>query len=355
MSTSLDSFSIELQRLYGLERSLEIQLEGLATDVSIETLDGVRIGECRDRLFSAIDRHREETTTHSNRLEAVFEAIGERPTNREVAEYEGWLADTQQFTNIVLNDAIRPLYYLGAMLALEELERSSYELAIGLAATSGHSDIVDVLEGNLDDEYAMLADLEDLADGEPIDSLLEAVEVDSNDRRSLDRGSHGLQSITVETLDDIVIYQLAKTGYAEESAVDLFETMAEGVESDDLADIFDERSRHARARTDRLEKISDALGMCPTSSRCHTADGIVDARHHRLETADGHGDRIDLETCLTVERLQRRQYEGLRLFASRLDPDGTAVSLLEQTATEQRNAIEELESLEALCVIPPEK
>ena len=197
----------------------------------------------------------------------------------------------------------------------------------------------------------MLEDLTTLADGDPVASLLEAIEVGPNGRASLDRSRRGVQSMNVETLDDALLYRLSSAYDAEGKLADFFDDLVADADRDDLADAFAERRDHARTRADRLEAVFEALGAEPTTKRNRAVDGLLAARQERRESLpDGSVAAFDLGTAVAAERVQRRCYEELCALAERIDGASDAVDALERTADEERDAVEALEAFDAATV-----
>ncbi|WP_226482036.1 ferritin-like domain-containing protein [Natrinema amylolyticum] len=189
-TTPHDALATELERLYYVERELCDELQTLAADVSVDVLDDGRATDCREQLRETIDDHCDETQRHCERIERAFDALGEEPTTRRVPEFDGLLADKEKFNNVVLNDELRPLYYLETALKLEALECTVYETAMALANSLEGEDgegVVDALRPNYDDERAMRTELESLSDGDAVEMLLAATPVGEASRGSLDR------------------------------------------------------------------------------------------------------------------------------------------------------------------------
>ena len=207
-TTPREALTAQLERLYYVERELRSALETLSTDVSIDTLDDMRAFECREQLQYVVDQHREESGAHLERIERAFDALGTEPDTRPVPALDGLLADKEAFNNVVLNDGLRPLFYIQTTLQLEALECTAYETTMALAsaladgesaadrdgdesdadaADGGADAVIDALERNYDDERRMRTDLEELADGEAVRTLLAASPVDDAPRESLDR------------------------------------------------------------------------------------------------------------------------------------------------------------------------
>ncbi|RQG94652.1 YciE/YciF ferroxidase family protein [Natrarchaeobius chitinivorans] len=165
----------QLERLYAVERRLHDELATLSEDVAIDTLDDLRVLECREQLQYVIDRHRTETDRHVERIERAFDALEETPTTRRVPELEGLFADKETFNNVVLNDGLRPLYYIETILKLEALECTIYGRTVDIADELEEGEtVVDVLEESYADARERRTDIESLADGDAVLSLLTA-------------------------------------------------------------------------------------------------------------------------------------------------------------------------------------
>ncbi|RKD93583.1 YciE/YciF ferroxidase family protein [Halopiger aswanensis] len=189
--TPRDALTAELERLYYIEQELRDELETLSNDVAIDTLDDLRELECREQLQYAIDSHREQGDRHIERIEQAFDALGEAPDTRRVPELDGLIADKEKFNNVVLNDELRPLFYIETVLKLEAIECTAYERTMGLASTledDAGDAVIDALRKNYDDERDLRSEIDSLADGEAVETLLAAgTAADPADRASLDR------------------------------------------------------------------------------------------------------------------------------------------------------------------------
>lgn len=344
--STLDAFTTELQRLYYFEREIDSELDVLVSDVSIDSLDNIQVTACREQLRERVESHRDETESHCERLEEVFDAIDKEPNVRPTPKLSGWTADKERFNNIILNDELRPLYYLDATKKLEEIERSAYEPVLALAEK--HEDeaetagIVDPLEQNYEEEREMLEDLESISDSKSVESLLEASPVDPTDRSSL-----GRSGMNIERLEDLFIYQLWNVYYIERKLALLFEGMAIEEPSDELREAFIEYQALAQSRMNRLEQVFEAVGPQPTENQSHTLDDLIKSRQDRLEsTSDGSVDLIDLETALTVERIERRCYEALLPLVDRIGHPDDVVDLLAANLDEGQEMIKKLEGIQ---------
>lgn len=176
VETIHDLFEVELRKAYSIESALVDELATLEDDVATDALDELRQRDLHEALGEAIADHREETERHVERLESAFEALDRQPEGRSTPALDGLFEEKELFNNVVLNDGVRPVYYLGASQAVEQLEITTYDRLLQLA---GHLDVpeavTDALEANRDEERAMLDELESLAEGEAAASLLDAL------------------------------------------------------------------------------------------------------------------------------------------------------------------------------------
>lgn len=342
-----DAFTAGMHRLYGLEQALVAELDVLSSDVSIDTLDNLYLTECRERLRDRIDRHHEETATQLERLEAAFDAIDEEPAGPDAPELDGWNADKEQFNNVVLNDELRPLYYLDAAKKLEELERSAYEPVVALAEALERipEDVVESLDRNHEEEREMLEALEALADGDAVETLLEASQVDSGDRAALDRTGTRTRSINIETLEDIFVYQLWNAYYVAQHLPAVLQASADDVERDDLREALVDYHERTTERTDRLDDVFDALGTKATASRNRTFDGLIESRHGRLEADTDANDLLALETARATARFEIRCYDELHTIAERIGFSHAVVDPLAETLAAERETLAALEDV----------
>lgn len=180
IETLHDLFLYELHGLYRTERTLVEELDQLADQTAVNSLDEASDEEIRDTLRQAFEDHRDETETHVERLERVFESVDRQPDERDVPALDGLVAEKERFTNVVLNDAIRPLFYLDAGIKIERLEIRTYESLVENArALDVPDDAVEALEANLQDERDALAELEELSESDAVESLRESLAEDS--------------------------------------------------------------------------------------------------------------------------------------------------------------------------------
>lgn len=130
-------------------------------DALAEMADQVENQELRDGLTE----HEEETRTHIERLERVFDAIGAE-ANREtceatqglVEEHEDFVDDEDPTQEVLDRFAI-----LSAQKA-EEYEITAYENLLQLAQQGGHDEAAALLRETLEEETETFEELQDLAE-----------------------------------------------------------------------------------------------------------------------------------------------------------------------------------------------
>ncbi|UPM45078.1 YciE/YciF ferroxidase family protein [Halocatena salina] len=341
--TTHDAFTTGLQRLYYLEQELVAALDVLATDVSIDTLDDLGETNCRKELQHRVEAHRDETRSHIDRLEAVFDTIDEQPSVRHAPSLDGWIADKEQFNNVILNDKLRPLYFLDASKKLEEIERSAYEPVLMLAERLENENkvegIVEKIAQNAEEEQEMLDDLESLAGKESIETLLETSPVDPANRSSLAQSGGN-----IETLEDMFVCQLRNLFYIERTIAALFEELATDASNDELGEAFTEQHDRTRNHVDRLETVFEGIGLQPTETQNYTLDGLLKARENQFATTNsGRTDLFDLEIALAAKRMESRCYEELLTLAERI---GYPIDVVDELTTNRHEVHETTSALE---------
>jgi ferritin-like metal-binding protein YciE len=103
-----------------------------------------------------IEHHLEETRQHVANLERVFELLGEEPKPDKSHAIDGLVAQHEKVVKNIESDELRDLFDAGAAAKTEHLEIAAYESLITAAESLGESEIVGLLEENLDQEREAL-------------------------------------------------------------------------------------------------------------------------------------------------------------------------------------------------------
>lgn len=109
------------------------------------------------RLSQRLGRHAKETREQVKRLERAFKVLGVRPSRRKAAGIEGLSTEFAEAAGSVGN-GLADLVTLNVASRVEHYEIAAYESLIELARALGERDVQKLLERNLKDEKAMLAD-----------------------------------------------------------------------------------------------------------------------------------------------------------------------------------------------------
>lgn len=154
LETLNDLFDRRLRRTYAAERRLVDALERLADDAT------------DDDLRAALADHREETATHVDRLEAVFDALDQEPEAGDAPAVESLAGEKRAFDAEVGDEFLRNLEYAQLGTKIERHELTDYEELLALAERLDlGSDVVDPLDRTLDEEREALRELRTLAEG----------------------------------------------------------------------------------------------------------------------------------------------------------------------------------------------
>ncbi|PSP81608.1 hypothetical protein BRC81_01245 [Halobacteriales archaeon QS_1_68_20] len=171
-----DLFEVELRKVYSAESELVDELAVLADDAAADSLDDTRMREVHEAFQDLVRTHREETEEHVQRLEDAFDALDLRPEERSIPALEGLIKEKELFNNVVLNDGVRPVYYLGVARNVEQLELTAYDRLLRIAAHLNlPQEVTEALAANREAEADALRAIESLAEGEDVESLLEAM------------------------------------------------------------------------------------------------------------------------------------------------------------------------------------
>lgn len=152
-------FEHELEDIYYAEHELLDVLEELAD----QTDD--------DEVAQAFREHREETQGHVERLEEVFDMIGEPPEKEECEGIQGLVEEHESFLDEDPDQAVLDVHNLGAAQKTEHYEISAYGNLALQADRLGMDEAGDVLHQNLEEEEETLQKLKDLTDEFDFESI----------------------------------------------------------------------------------------------------------------------------------------------------------------------------------------
>ena len=123
---SLDQlFNHELQDIYAGEQELVNALEQLAQE------------ESNEQLQQIFEQHRKETQQHIERLEEVFNELGESPEAKGGQALGGLVEEHNSFMQAGPTDQINAAYDIGAEKKAERYEITAYENLLQMANALG--------------------------------------------------------------------------------------------------------------------------------------------------------------------------------------------------------------------------
>jgi ferritin-like metal-binding protein YciE len=103
-------------------------------------------------LKQSIREHIEETKRHVANLERVFELLGEEPKPDKSHAVDGLTAQHDKVAKQIEVPQLRDVFDAGAAAKTEHLEIAAYESLVTTAEALGETEIVSLLEENLDEE-----------------------------------------------------------------------------------------------------------------------------------------------------------------------------------------------------------
>ncbi|WP_458205510.1 YciE/YciF ferroxidase family protein [Haladaptatus sp. NG-SE-30] len=154
-----DLFEEGLKEMYYVENELLDVLDELSNDVD------------HDDIEHAFRQHREETEEHVDRLEEVFDHIGESPEKKTVHGLDGLVQDHREFTDNDPEQNVHNLFDVAAAEKTEHLEIAAYGNLTFIADKLGHDEAADLLEANLREEEEALDELKSLTEDYDVEAV----------------------------------------------------------------------------------------------------------------------------------------------------------------------------------------
>jgi ferritin-like metal-binding protein YciE len=168
MQTIEELFEHELQDIYSAEQSLLEALEQMAQESS-------------DReIKRGFTEHRKETQAQIKRLEKIYRSLGQKPESGSCPGVEGLIKEKKLFMREKPSNELLEFYNIGAAQKVERYEITAYESLVDMAEKLGMTDVVDLLEQNLQEEEMALNKLKAIASefdvAEDVDEEVDAEE-----------------------------------------------------------------------------------------------------------------------------------------------------------------------------------
>jgi len=148
MQTGHEFFVHELQDMRDAEQQL------------VEALGKQAEESSRPDLKKAFESHRAQTEKQLERLNQVFQSIGEEPEDTECAGIRGLIQEHDNFKEEDPSEDLLDVFNVGAAEKVESYEICAYESLIQLARDMGHKKAVQLLNQNLKEEQQTLKKME---------------------------------------------------------------------------------------------------------------------------------------------------------------------------------------------------
>jgi len=153
LETLQDLFVNELKDMYNAENQIVKALPRLA-----------KAAESAE-LRNAFEKHLRETETQVQRLERIFERLGERPTGKRCKGMEGLIEEGKDILEEKGEEAVRDAALIAAAQKVEHYEIASYGCLITYAGLLGDQDAAKLLKQTLAEEEAADKKLTELGEG----------------------------------------------------------------------------------------------------------------------------------------------------------------------------------------------
>jgi ferritin-like metal-binding protein YciE len=120
-------------------------------------------GASNPQLQKAFTAHQAQTEKQVQRIEQVFEQLGEQAEETKCKGLKGLLEEVESFKEENPSEDILDIFSIGAAMKVESYEMNAYESLIRLATEMGHKKAVKLLQQNLKEEESTWKKLESLA------------------------------------------------------------------------------------------------------------------------------------------------------------------------------------------------
>jgi ferritin-like metal-binding protein YciE len=135
-----DLFLDELRDLYSAEQQL------------VDALPKMSQAATSSDLKAAFDHHLSETEGHVQRLESIFQEIGETGSGETCEAMKGLVKEGETYIKAEGNPDVKDAGLIGAAQRVEHYEMAGYGTARALALRLGKSNVAEILSKTLQEE-----------------------------------------------------------------------------------------------------------------------------------------------------------------------------------------------------------
>ena len=132
----------ELKDLYSAENQL------------VKALPKIAKAAASSELRKGFEEHLEQTKEHVERLEQIFEMLGESPKGKKCKGMEGLIEEGSEVSEEGFEGAVLDAGLIGAAQRVEHYEIAAYGTARAFPEVLGHKEHVSLLEQTLEEEEA---------------------------------------------------------------------------------------------------------------------------------------------------------------------------------------------------------
>ena len=153
--------------------------------------------------------------------------------------------------------------------------------------------------------------------------------------------------MAVESLNELFVEQLRDLYDAENQLIKALPKMADGANSDELRQGFEEHLEQTKGHAQRIEQIFEQLGEKVKGKKCKGMEGLIKEGSETLEediSDENVQDAAIIAAAQRVEHYEIAGYGTARTFANLLGQD-EAASLLEQALEEEKETDAKLTEL----------
>jgi ferritin-like metal-binding protein YciE len=148
-----DLFIEQLRDLYDAENQL------------IKALPKLAEGANSDELRRGFEEHLEQTKEHAQRIETIFEQLGEKAKGKKCKAMEGLIKEGGEVLDEDMNEDVKDAAIIAAAQRVEHYEIAGYGTARTFANLLGEDEAASLLEQTLEEEKETDAKLTQLAEG----------------------------------------------------------------------------------------------------------------------------------------------------------------------------------------------
>lgn len=131
----------------------------------IKALPKMRDAATTEELKAAIEEHITQTEGHVERLEQVFELLGEKAQAKKCDAMEGLIKEGESIVEETEDGSlVRDVGIICAAQKVEHYEIATYGSLVSLAMTMGHDEVAGILETTLEEEKQTDQGLTDIAE-----------------------------------------------------------------------------------------------------------------------------------------------------------------------------------------------